>query len=212
MRKAAMSLPPSDFGSHRAIQAVARAADDLIAPYRARIAALEARLALKSGDKREQVMLDVIAKNVENMNEAVRIGNERQARIEALEAELAAAKTVNREVLSRENDKLRAINDKLRDDVVALKARIEALEYHTDELEDALNARTTELYPDLRARIEALEAAGKGLAEAVTLMEACRADDGPDSGWWSEDSILAMDKAVESLAAWRMVDKGGEDE
>ena len=41
MRKAAMSLPPSDFGSHRAIQAAARAADDLIAPYRARIAALE---------------------------------------------------------------------------------------------------------------------------------------------------------------------------
>ena len=42
MRKAAMSLPPSDFGSHRAIQAAARAADDLIAPYRVRIAALEA--------------------------------------------------------------------------------------------------------------------------------------------------------------------------
>ena len=42
MRKAAMSLPPSDFGSHRAIQAAARAADDLIAPYRARIEALEA--------------------------------------------------------------------------------------------------------------------------------------------------------------------------
>ena len=41
MRKAAMSLPPSDFGSHRAIQAAARAADDLIAPYRARITALE---------------------------------------------------------------------------------------------------------------------------------------------------------------------------
>ena len=41
MRKAAMSLPPSDFGSHRAIQAAARAADDLIAPYRARIEALE---------------------------------------------------------------------------------------------------------------------------------------------------------------------------
>jgi len=42
MRKAAMSLPPSDFGSHRAIQAAARAADDLIASYRARIEALEA--------------------------------------------------------------------------------------------------------------------------------------------------------------------------
>ena len=43
-----------------------------------------------------------------------------RARIEALEAELAAAKTVNREVLSRENDELRALNDKLRDDVKRL--------------------------------------------------------------------------------------------
>ena len=56
------------------------------------------------------------------------------SRIAALEAELAAAKTVNREVLSRENDELRAINDKLRDDVVALKARIAALEAVLDRI------------------------------------------------------------------------------
>ena len=43
------------------------------------------------------------------------------ARIEALEAELAAAKTVNREVLSRENDDLRKVNGEA-------KVRIEALE------------------------------------------------------------------------------------
>ena len=63
-----------------------------------------------------------------------------QDRIEALEAELAAAKTVNREVLSRENDELRAINDKLRDDVVALKARIEALEAAGKRLAEAVEA------------------------------------------------------------------------
>ena len=43
------------------------------------------------------------------------------ARIDALEAELAAAKTVNREVLSRENDDLRKVNGEA-------KVRIEALE------------------------------------------------------------------------------------
>ena len=61
---------------------------------------------------------------------AIEIGQ--SARIEALEAELAAAKTVNREVLYRENDELRALNDKMRDDVGALKARIEALEAALD--------------------------------------------------------------------------------
>ena len=65
---------------------------------------------------------------------------------------------------------------------------------------------------EAQARIEALEAAGKGLAAAVTLMEACRSDDGPDSGWWSEDSILAMDKGIEALAAWRAAEKGYGDE
>ena len=80
------------------------------------------------------------------------------ARIEALEAELAAAKTVNREVLSRENDDLRKING------------------------------------EVRARIEALEEAGKRLADAVKFDLSDKETIDP----------YAIDKA---LAAWRAAEK-----
>ena len=84
------------------------------------------------------------------------------ARIEALEAELAAAKTVNREVLSRENDDLRKING------------------------------------EVRARIEALEEAGKRLADAVKFDLSDKETIDP----------YAIDKA---LAAWREAEKGDRD-
>ena len=84
------------------------------------------------------------------------------ARIEALEAELAAAKTVNREVLSRENDDLRKING------------------------------------EVRARIEALEEAGKRLADAVKFDLSDKETIDP----------YASDKA---LAAWREAEKGDRD-
>ena len=54
-----------------------------------------------------------------------------KARIEALKAELAAAKTINREVLYRENDDLRKVNGEA-------KVRIEALEAAGKRLAEAL--------------------------------------------------------------------------
>ena len=75
-----------------------------------------------------------------------------EARIEALEAELAAAKTINREVLYRENDELRALNDKLRDDVKRLMG---APERYWEQR-----------WRDEHARIEALEAALRPFAVA----------------------------------------------
>ena len=85
MRKAAMSLPPSDFGSHRAIQAAARAADDLIAPYRARIAALETEA--KTAGEREAVAWGERDQYLRtNVNIAIEIKDARK-RIEALEGD-----------------------------------------------------------------------------------------------------------------------------
>ena len=92
-----------------------------------------------------------------------------RARIEALEAELAAAKTVNREVLSRENDDLRKVND-------------EAL-----------------------ARIEALEAAGKRLADALAhLIEF--------TDMTGQGCAAQQVAARSALAAWRAAEKGDGDE
>ena len=89
MRKAAMSLPPSDFGSHRAIQAAARAADDLIAPYRARIEALEADrlksklLLCEAAASIKALESELIALGAEH----VMLAEANAARIEALEGD-----------------------------------------------------------------------------------------------------------------------------
>ncbi len=97
----------------------------------------------------------------------------KDAHIEALEAELAAAKTVNREVLYRENDELRAINDQLRDDVVALSARIEAL-----------------------------EAAGKGLAEAMEAIQPeMRHEHDIGDGHFSTEEVKAVETAISAWRA-----------
>ena len=74
------------------------------------------------------------------------------ARIEALKAELVAAKTVNREVLSRENDELRAINDELRE--------------HVKRLMGPPERYWEQRWRDEHARIEALEAALRPFAVA----------------------------------------------
>ena len=103
-----------------------------------------------------------------------------EARIEALEAELAAAKTVNREVLSRENDELRAINDKLRE--------------HVKRLMGPPERYWEQRWRDDQRRIEALEVAGKRLAEAVDC--------------WDGHDTRELHIA---LAGWPAAEKGGGD-
>ena len=91
MRKAAMSLPPSDFGSHRAIQAAARAADDLIAPYRARIAALEGDADMvDEREMRSNLRIETLEAAIRDAVEAIERGSTSAPVAERLRVALAA--------------------------------------------------------------------------------------------------------------------------